>query len=88
MDLYRRIGSGRLSEIAGTAGLVTDRFIRTLGLRRVAEREAAGVAPDIRARLDAYCASVNAAAADRPLPVEFQVLGQRFEAFVPADALP
>ena len=87
VDLYRRIGSGRLSEIAGTAGLVTDRFIRTLGLRRVAEREAAGVAPDIRARLDAYCAGVNAAAADRPLPVEFQVLRQRFEAFVPADAL-
>ena len=87
VDLYRRIGSGRLSEIAGTAGLVTDRFLRTLGLRRVAEREAAEVAPDIRARLDAYCAGVNAAAADRPLPVEFQVLRQRFEAFVPADAL-
>jgi penicillin G amidase len=40
LDLYRRIGSGRLAEIAGRPGLGTDRFMRTLGLRRAAEREA------------------------------------------------
>ena len=63
IDLYRRIGSGRLAEIAGTAGVVTDRFTRTLGLRRVAQGEVAELAPEIRSRLDAYCAGVNAAAA-------------------------
>jgi penicillin amidase len=36
LDLYRRIGSGRLAEIAGRPGLRTDRFMRTLGLRRAA----------------------------------------------------
>ena len=62
-------------------GLVTDRFMRTLGLRRVAEREAAGArAGHPRPRWTRYCAGVNAAAADRPLPVEFQLLRQRFEA--------
>jgi penicillin amidase len=87
IDLYRRIGAGRLAEIAGRAGLPTDRFIRTLGLRRVAETEAAGLAPDVRASLESFCAGVNAAAADRALPAEFQLLRQGFAPFTPADAL-
>jgi penicillin amidase len=87
IDLYRRIGSGRLAEIAGTAGLQTDRFMRTLGLRRAAEREASALEPELRADLDAFCAGVNAAAADRPLPAEFQLLRIGFERFVAADAL-
>ena len=87
IDLYRRVGAGRLSEIAGRDGLDTDRFMRTLGLRRVAEREAAELDAGAALALDAYCAGVNAAAADRPLPAEFQLLRQRFEPFAPADAL-
>ena len=71
MDLYRRIGSGRLSEIAGAAGLPVDRFMRTLGLRRAAEREAAAL--DAGAARPARAPSapgVNAAAARaRALPV-------------------
>ena len=87
LDLYRRIGSGRLAEIAGRPGLQTDRFMRTLGLRRAAEREVAELQPELRSALDAYCAGVNAAAADRPLPAEFQLLRIGFEEFVPADSL-
>jgi len=37
MEMSRRIAAGRLSEILGRAGLETDRFMRTLGIRRVAE---------------------------------------------------
>ena len=87
LDLYRRIGSGRLAEIAGHVGLQTDRFMRTLGLRRAAEREVAALEPEVRAALDAYCAGVNAAAVDRPLPAEFQLLRIAFDEFVPADPL-
>ena len=87
IDLYRRIGSGRLAEIAGTAGLATDRFIRTMGLRRAAEEEIARLGAETRSRLEAYCAGVNAAAADRPPPAELQILRQPFEPFVPADPL-
>src|SRR5581483_11645728 len=39
MDLNRRIGSGRLSEIFGPIALETDRFCRRLGLHRAAEAE-------------------------------------------------
>ena len=37
MEMNRRIGSGRLAEILGAGALEADRFMRTLGLRRVAE---------------------------------------------------
>src|SRR5205809_327021 len=50
IDLYRRIGSGRLSEIAGRAGIDTDRFMRTLGLRRAEMTRELGA--ELTARLD------------------------------------
>ena len=37
MDIGRRIGAGRLSEVVGAGALQTDRFLRTLGVRRAAE---------------------------------------------------
>jgi len=87
IDFYRRAGAGRLSEIAGRETLPTDRFMRTLGLRRIALAEVEALEPQVRASLEAYCAGVNAAARDRTLPVEFQLLRQRFVPFTPADAL-
>jgi penicillin G amidase len=87
IDLYRRIGSGRLAEFAGGRGVQTDRFMRTLGFRRAAEREAEALQPELRSALDAFCAGVNAAATDRPLPAEFQLLRIGFEDFTPADSL-
>jgi penicillin amidase len=87
IDFYRRAGAGSLSEIAGRQTLATDRFMRTLGLRRAAEAEVAGLDPEVRSSLDAFCAGVNAAAADRPLPAEFQLLRQGFVPFTPVDAL-
>ena len=88
MDLFRRISSGRVSEIAGKDGLPTDRLMRTLGLRRTAELEAASLEPAVRDPLEAMCAGVNAAAAaGRALPAEFQLLRKGFEPWRPADAL-
>ena len=45
MDFYRRVTAGRLSEMAGEEGLPPDRLMRTLGIRRAAEREEAELAP-------------------------------------------
>jgi penicillin amidase len=87
LDFYRRVGSGRLAETAGGAGLGPDRLMRTLGLRRAAEREARALEPGLRSELEALCAGINAAADDRPLPAEFQLLRLGFEPFQPADAL-
>src|SRR5918995_738168 len=61
LDLYRRMASGRLSEIVGGEALRADRLMRTLGLRRIAERELPELSPGLREELDAYCAGVNSA---------------------------
>jgi len=87
LDLYRRTACGRLSEIAGEAALRTDRFMRTLGLHHAARREAAALEPEVRSQIEALCAGVNAAAAARPLPAEFQLLRIDFEPFEPEHPL-
>lgn len=88
MESYRRAASGRIAEVAGEVGLPTDRLMRTLGLRRIAEREEAGLEPGLRAQLDALCAGVNTAVEDaRALPTEFQILRIDFDPWRPADML-
>jgi penicillin amidase len=88
MDFYRRVTAGRLAEIAGAEGLPADRLMRTLGLRRAADREESELEPDFRALLDSYCAGVEAAVEDaRALPFEMQLLRLDFEPWRPADML-
>jgi len=60
MDLRRHLASGRLSELLGEGALETDKFIRTLGWRRVAEREWALLDAETRDALTAYAEGVNA----------------------------
>ncbi|HEV2790878.1 MAG TPA: penicillin acylase family protein, partial [Solirubrobacterales bacterium] len=89
MDFYRRVVEGRVAEMAGEEGLAVDRLMRTLGIRRIARREEAELDPALRARLERFCAGVNAAARDaRALPFEMQVLRQKsFEPWRPVDIL-
>jgi penicillin G amidase len=89
MDLNRRVISGRISEVVGKAGLESDRAMRTVGLRWVAEQEAL-IQPDpVFSLVRAYCAGVNAwiesAIHARQLPVEFSLLGYEPEPWQPAD---
>jgi penicillin G amidase len=76
MEMQRRIGSGRLAEILGPAALDADRFMRTLGLRHVAEANLRRYDDETRQLLDAYVAGVNAfVEAQKVLPPEFLILG-------------
>jgi penicillin amidase len=88
MDFYRRVVCGRLSEFAGAEGLPVDRLVRTLGIRRAAEREEAALEPELRALLERFCEGVDAAAASaRALPLEMQLLRLEFDPWRPADVL-
>jgi penicillin amidase len=60
MDLRRHITSGRLSELVGKDGLETDKVIRTMGWRQVAEAELPTLKPQTRQYLQAYADGVNA----------------------------
>ena len=88
MDFYRRVVSGRLSEMAGAETLPVDRLMRTLGIRRAAEREEANLDTETRALLERFCAGVNAAAASaKAMPFEMQLLRQSFAPWRPVDIL-
>ena len=88
MEFNRRVGSGRLAEILGPAALDTDRFLRTLGVRRSAEANLSKLDPDSRALLDSYALGVNAFLAKDPvLPPEFLLTGARPEPWSPVDSV-
>ncbi|MGH6944759.1 MAG: penicillin acylase family protein [Geminicoccaceae bacterium] len=89
MEFQRRLGAGRLAELVGPAALPTDRFMRLLGMYRLAQASVARLRPATRAWLEAYAAGVNAYLAVRqgPLPPEFLLLGDTPEPWSPADSL-
>lgn len=60
MDVRRHVTSGRLSELFGEDGLETDKVIRTMGWRRVAEQELAILDTETREALASYAEGVNA----------------------------
>jgi len=88
MEMSRRIAAGRVAEIVGAAGLETDRFLRTLGVRRAAEANLRSIDSDARAALEAYAAGVNAFLASDPvLPPEFWLTGAHPEPWSPVDSI-
>jgi penicillin amidase len=89
MEANRRLAAGRLSEIIGEDALDLDRFLRTLGFLRAAEREFAAAGPYSRALLEAFSDGVNAYLQRHRgnLPLEFRVLGVAPEPWRPVDSL-
>jgi penicillin amidase len=65
MELLRRLGQGRMSELVppaliGTTLLDTDRTMRGLGVYRRASESVNALSPGMRATIEAYAAGVNA----------------------------
>jgi penicillin G amidase len=87
MELNRRTGAGRLSEILGGAALEQDKFLRTWGFYRAAQESEAALSIHTRAVLAAYSAGVNAFISEGKLPLEFTLVGSQPEPWVPADSL-
>ena len=89
MDVLRRLAAGELSEIFGARAVGFDRQYRTLGLRGVAEREAAQMYPRTRALLEAYVLGVNRYIAERGnrLPWEFVAMRYKPRPWTAADSL-
>ncbi|GAB3068383.1 penicillin acylase family protein [Intrasporangium mesophilum] len=96
MDLRRHITAGRLSELVGSAGIDSDRAIRTMGWRRVAEQELPKLAPETRQYLQAYADGVNAyirqAESPEKMSLEYTFLQRtnpsyRVEPWSPVDSL-
>ncbi|WP_310529171.1 penicillin acylase family protein [Nocardioides sp.] len=95
MDVRRHVTAGRLSELFGEDGLETDKYIRTMGWRRVAEQEWALLDTETRAALSAYADGVNSYLehyGTSEIAVEYTILGltgldYEPEPWEPADSL-
>ena len=74
MDSNRRLASGTLAELLGTGALGSDVQLRTIGLRRAAQRSWEALLPRTRASLSAFARGVNAWLAANPLPPEYGAL--------------
>ncbi len=89
MEIMRRAAAGRLAEILGEKLVKTDKFFRTLGIARQAEKNAARFfhdpsGPFQKAAL-AYLAGVNEFIAKGKTPLEFRLLAIPKEKFTPTD---
>jgi penicillin amidase len=90
MELQRRIGFGRLSEVLGAAALPQDRFLRTVGFGRAAKSAWDATPPWAKQQIESYVAGVNAFIATHHgagLPPEFTLLRFEPEPFTGPDVL-
>jgi len=89
MDLYRRVGEGRLAEVLGEPGLESDRFTRTVGFARAAERDLGVASPAALDDLQWFSDGVNKFIEQHgdALPVEFLILGYKPEPWRPLDSM-
>ncbi len=76
MDMARRIGQGRLSELLGSVTIPFDKMFRIVGIRHIAEKVEQKLTPESRVRLEAYSAGVNAFIGSHKgkYPIEFDLL--------------
>jgi penicillin G amidase len=93
MELARRAGQGRLSEIFGERTFTMDVFLRTLDLYGHAERSFGVLTPGTQKTLEAYARGVNAfidrktGLLEPRFPPEFLLLRYEPERWRPADSL-
>lgn len=92
LEMNRRIVAGRLAEVLGPAALDTDRFLRTIGVRRNAEAIVQRLDERSREALQAYADGVNAGidiVRRKPwkLSPEFLLIGVRPEPWTLADSI-
>ena len=89
MELTRRAGFGRLSEIFGKMALERDKFMRNMGFEEAALNDFGNLSPKMRELIASYCNGINAWMDSRKLnwPIEFLVLRFRPEPWTPLDSL-
>ena len=89
MDLVRRAGEGRLSEILGPKALPFDKMFRTVGIERNILKNYKQYNPDIIRLLQSYSDGVNAYIKERKgnCGIEFDVLGYQPEEWKPIHSL-
>lgn len=89
MEMNRIIGYGELSKYFGNGYVELDYYMRTIGLKRVAESSYELLNEETKENLNAYVDGVNAYLEknEKSLPVEFKVLGVKPDKWNAGDVL-
>ena len=88
MDLNRRAIAGTLASLVGSSQLANDVQLRTLGLRRAAERTWLAMSDDMRSWLTSYAAGVNFWLSTNKLPLEYLALDiTKVDLWEPVDSI-
>ena len=88
LEVQRRIGQGRLSEVFGRQMIGQDIWIRTLGLTKAAQQAEQHLSPQALASLQAYSQGINHFINNtQQLPVEFSLLDVKPEPWTVVDSL-
>ena len=89
MDIIRRAGEGRLSEILGKEALPFDNMFRTVGIKRNIEKNLYRCNPEVMKILQAYSDGVNKFLEERKgnYGIEFDMLGYEPESWKPIHSL-
>jgi penicillin G amidase len=93
MELWKRVGQGRLAEVLGKEFVQRDRVARLLRYRGDMEAEYSSYAPDAKQILSSFVAGINAYIAQSVdgdgsnLPLEFKLAGFKPEPWRPEDCL-
>ena len=89
MDLTRRAGEGRLSEILGTSTIKFDKMLKTVGFKRIAQKMEQQLNPKSKEILRAYSDGINAFIRTHKgkYPIEFDMLNYEPEEWTPVHSL-
>lgn len=89
MEMARRIGSGRLSELFGEKVTHLDVLLRKLRIKKTAELYLKNhpLPKEIKESIDAYLEGVNYFIETQKLPIEFKILGIKPEKFETSNML-
>ena len=89
MELRRRAGAGRLSEIFGKRTINADRYLRGLGFYQAAKESLNHFDEEALTLIDSYTDGINAYLAQHTgaLPIEFIIFNHEPEKWRPADSI-
>ncbi len=88
MEMYRRLGQGRLSEIFGKKTLPVDELFRTLRFSEMADSLYKTASPNSKDIFRWYCSGVNAyLSTAKALPAEFSMLQFEPKPWTPRDCI-
>ncbi|HPI38944.1 MAG TPA: penicillin acylase family protein [Ignavibacteriaceae bacterium] len=89
MDIARRAGEGRLSEVFGTQTVPFDKMFRTVGISKTAAENLKAANPATKKLLNAYSNGVNyyLLSERNNLPIEFSILGYEPYEWTPIHSL-